>query len=202
MFGGPHPYDDLSLFWLGLLTAVFQIGVHLLMIRKPALCQGWLTKLPRHQNAGVWVMGVALVWFWILIAPENMAVIGKMSLDLGEFDRLKPWLRLIVPLAFLGMVVYANEFLFVRGLGVFALMVAGPLLECAQFKEPTSRLLLVVYAYLLLTKGMFWVGMPFLFRDAVAWATAKEERWKMLSWAGLAFGVLLLACALAFWRGY
>ena len=202
MFGGPHPYDDLSLFWIGLAMALFQIALHLVMLRKPELCQQWLRKLPRHQTAGVWAMGIALTWFWVLIAPENMAVIGKMSLDLGEFDRVKPWLRIVVPLAFLGMVVYANEFLFVRGLGVLCLMMAGPLLECAQFKEPVSRLLLVIYAYVMLTKGMFWVGTPFLFRDAVTWATAKEERWRMLSIGGMAFGVLLLICALAFWRGY
>lgn len=206
MAGGLHVYDDLSLFWVGILVAAYLIGVHGLMLAKPALCQDWLKKLPRHHTAGVYTLAVGMIWFWLLVAPERLGApfsfLSKLSLDIGEFNAFKRWLRIIVPLAFLGMVMYAKEFLFVRGLGVVALMVTGPILEAAQFKEPVSRLILVVFAYALLTKGMFWVGMPYTFRDAVTWATARESRWKLLTMGGLAFGVLILVCALAFWRGY
>jgi len=206
VFGVPHAYSSLSLFWVGILVAVYLIGVHLLMLMKPAFCKAWLIKLPRHHTAGAWILGFGMVWFWLLIAPQNLsgplAFLGKLSMDIGEFNAAKPWLRLIVPAAFFGMVVCAREFLFVRGLGVVALMVASPILEAAQFKEPSSRLFLVVFAYALLTKGMFWVGMPFTFRDAVTWATANDSRWRLLVFGGLGFGLLILCCALLFWRGY
>lgn len=81
-------------------------------------------------------------------------------------------------------------------------MIAAPLLEAAFLEDPTSRLLIPIFAYALLTKSLFWVGMPYLFRDAVTWVTATNARWKMASFAGLAYGIATLICAFAFWRGY
>jgi hypothetical protein len=85
---------------------------------------------------------------------------------------------------------------------VVGLMAASPLLESAFLKDPSSRLLVPVYAYALLTASMFCVGMPYLFRDAVDWVTADSKRWNLLSFAGLCYGVATLICALAFWRMY
>jgi hypothetical protein len=95
-----------------------------------------------------------------------------------------------------------RDFLAVRALGMVGLMVASPLLEAAFLKDPSSRLLVPIYAYALLTVSLFWVGMPYLFRDAVTWATADQKRWTMLALAGLGYGVATLVCALAFWRAY
>jgi hypothetical protein len=151
-------------------------------------------------------MGVGIVWFWLLVAPDNIqgpfSFLSSLALDIGEFNAAKPYLRLAVPAAYIGMVLYVREFLFVRGLGVVALMVAGPILEAAFLRDPASRLLLSVFAYVLLTKGLFWVGMPYTFRDAVGWATANERRWRLLAIGGLVYGVLVLVCAIAFWRGH
>jgi hypothetical protein len=44
--------------------------------------------------------------------------------------------------------------------------------------------------------------MPYLFRDAVSWVTANQKRWTLASAAGLAYGLAILICAFAFWRGY
>jgi hypothetical protein len=44
--------------------------------------------------------------------------------------------------------------------------------------------------------------MPYLFRDAVNWVTADSRRWNAMVIAGLAYGLALVICALAFWRGY
>jgi hypothetical protein len=143
-----------------------------------------------------------MVWFWLLIAPDNMGVLSVLTLDIGEFNAVKPFLRIMVPLAFLGMISYVKEFLFVRALGIVALMVTGPLLEAAFNKDPVSRLLIPVFSYLLLTKGLFWVGMPYTFRDLVTWATAKDQRWRMLAYGGLGYGALTLLCAVLFWRGH
>lgn len=199
---GPHPYSSLSLFWVGLLVGVYLIGLHLFLMRKPELCKAWLKKLPRHHQAGMYVLSVGMFWFWLLVAPDNLGFLSSLTMDIGEFNGMKPWLRILVPAALVGMVTCAREFLFVRGLGVVALMAASPILEAAQFKEPSSRLLLVAFAYILLTKGMFWVGMPYTFRDAVTWATANDARWKLLVRGGLVYGLLVLLCALMFWRGY
>ena len=100
------------------------------------------------------------------------------------------------------VVISVRDFLAVRALGVLGLLAAAPLLESAFLKDPASRLLVPIYAYGMLTASLFWVGMPYLFRDAVDWVTAESKRWNAMVIAGLAYGLALVICALAFWRGY
>lgn len=209
MFGGPHPYENIPLSVLGYAVGLYLLAAHGLMLLKPEFCQAWLKKLPRHHNAGVYSLAVGMIWFWLLVAPENLtgplSFLGSLSMDIGEFNAVKGWLRILVPLAYLGMIFYVKEFLFVRGLGVVALMAAGPLLDGAFLRIPENlpftRLLIPLFAYVLLTKGMFWVGMPYTFRNAVTWATASQARWRKLAMAGLIYGVVVLVCSLSIWKG-
>ena len=197
-----HPYEHLSLFTVGMILAAWLIGSHALMLAKPEMVGGFLKRFPRNQTLGQILLGIGMAWFWLLIAPENMGLISKLAMDLGEFNGAKPFLRILVPVALVLVATGVRDFLAVRALGVVGLMVASPLLESAFLEDPASRLLVPVYAYALLTASMFWVGMPYLFRDAVEWITAKPARWRAASLAGLAYGVATMACALAFWRGY
>ena len=48
--------------------------------------------------------------------------------------------------------------------------------------------------------GLFYVGMPYLLRDAIQWVTADRNRLKSGAIAGAVYGLALVACALAFWR--
>lgn len=200
--GGPHPYEEIPLDLAGYAMAAYLLAAHGLMLWKPESCKAWLLKLPRHHTAGVYTLAIGMLWFWLLIAPENLGPLSALTLDIGEFNAVKPFLRIMVPLAFLGMIAYVKEFLFVRALGIVALMATGPLLEASFVKDPSTRLLIPIFSYVLLTKGLFWVGMPYTFRDLVTWATANDKRWRMTAYGGLAYGVLTLLCALLFWRGH
>ena len=81
------------------------------------------------------------------------------------------------------------------------ILIACPVLEAAFLKPPPSRVLLsgLCYAYILL--GLFWIGMPHTLRDQIGWATKSDGRFKMVALSGLAFGVVILACALTLWGG-
>lgn len=197
-----HPYEHIPLFTAGILLGLWLIGSHSLMIAKPALVQGWLKRFPRNPLAGQIILAIAMAWFWLLVAPDGMGKLSALQMDLGEFNNIKPLLRLLVPAALVAVCVSVRDFLAVRALGVLGLMIAAPLLEAAFLKDPASRLLIPIFAYALLTKSLFWVGMPYLFRDGVTWATASDSRWKMLSFGGIAYGAVTLICAFAFWRGY
>ena len=197
-----HPYEQIPLFTAGILLGLWLIASHSLMIAKPALVQGWLKRFPRSPLAGQIILGIALGWFWLLVAPDGMGKLSALRMDLGEFNNIKPLLRLLVPAALVAVCVSVRDFLAVRALGVLGLMIAAPLLEAAFLKDPASRLLIPIFAYALLTKSLFWVGMPYLFRDAVTWVTASGARWKLASFAGLVYGIATLACAFALWRGY
>lgn len=197
-----HPYETIPLFTAGILLGLWLVGSHALMIVKPTLVQGWLKKFPRNPMAGQIIMAISLAWFWLLIAPDGLGKLSALRMDLGEFNNIKPLLQFLVPAALIAVCISIRDFLAVRALGLLGLMIAAPLLEAAFLKDPTSRLLVPIFAYALLTKSLFWVGMPYLFRDAVTWATATSGRWKLVSFAGLAYGIATLVCAFAFWRGY
>ena len=197
-----HPYQLLSLFTIGLLLAIWLIGIHALMLARPALVQGFLKKFPRNEQLGQILMGIGLAWFWLLIAPDHLGKLSALSMDLGEFNSAKGLLQWAVPVSLILVCRSIRDFLAVRALGLVGLMVAAPLLGAAFLKDPSSRLLVPIFAYAVLTASMFCVGMPFLFRDAVSWVTADQKRWTLLSVAGLGYGVATLICAFAFWRGF
>lgn len=197
-----HPYENLPLFGTGLVLALWLIAVHSWMLFKPAAAQTFFRQFPRNQFLGQILLGIGLFWFWLLIAPSGLGKLSALSMELGEFNNVKPFLRIAVPVAIFLVAYSVRDFLAVRALGVIGLMAASPLLESAFLRDPSSRLLIPIYAYALLTASLFWVGMPYLFRDAVTWITADQGRWKIASTAGLAYGVATLICAFAFWRGY
>jgi hypothetical protein len=197
-----HPYQTLSLFTVGLLLALWLIGVHALMLAKPKATQEFLRKFPRDPLYGQILLGIGLAWFWLLIAPTGMGKLSALAMDLGEFNSAKGLLRILVPVSLVLVCISVRDFLAVRALGLVGLMAAAPLLGAAFLKDPQSRLLVPIFAYAMLTASMFLVGMPYLFRDAVTWVTADQKRWTFLSVAGLGYGVATLICAFAFWRGY
>ena len=197
-----HPYERLSLFTVGLILGCALIAVHVFMLARPQLAQGFLKSFPRNAVLGQILLGLGLAWFWLLVAPASMGTLGALAMDLGEFNNAKPLLRILIPITMVLVVISVRDFLAVRALGVLGLLAAAPLLESAFLKDPATRLLVPIYAYGLLTASLFWVGMPYLFRDAVDWVTAESKRWNALVLGGLAYGVALVICALAFWRGY
>lgn len=197
-----HPYERLSLFSVGLILGFALIAVHVFMLARPQLAQGFLKSFPRNAVLGQILLGLGLAWFWLLVAPASMGTLGAMAMDLGEFNNAKPLLRILIPITMVLVVISVRDFLAVRALGVLGLLAAAPLLESAFLKDPITRLLVPIYAYGLLTASLFWVGMPYLFRDAVNWVTAESKRWNAMVLGGLAYGVALVICALAFWRGY
>lgn len=197
-----HPYEQITLFHGGLALAFWLIAVHAAMLLRPTASQAFLKKFPRHSTIGQVLLFFGLAWFWLLIAPDGRGTISALAMDLGEFNGAKPIVRILIPVALVLIVMSIRDFLAVRALGLLGLLAASPLLESAFLKDPTSRLLVPIYAYAMLTASMFCVGMPYLFRDAVNWVCAKPSRWNVMAAGGLAYGLATLLCAFAFWRGY
>jgi hypothetical protein len=131
-----------------------------------------------------------------------MGTLSALTMNLGEFNGAKKILQIFLPVALVLVCMSVRDFLAVRALGLLGLMAAAPLLGAAFLKDPATRLLVPIYAYVMLTASLFFVGMPYLFRDAVAWVTARQSRWMIFSAIGLIYGLATLACAFAFWRGY
>jgi hypothetical protein len=182
-------YRDLTLRGCGLALGVLLIAVHVVAIAKAKPSMAWLKSLPRNRTAGIVLLTIDLVWTWILVA----------SMDMGEFWTLRKFVLILLPVTYGLMLVYVSELLAARAAGILLLLAACPLLDAAFLEMPPTRLLLPIMAYAWIVLGMFWVGMPYLMRDHIAWASASESRWKKLAAGGAAYGVLIFICALAYW---
>jgi hypothetical protein len=197
-----HPYEKLPLFGTGLALGVALVALHAIMLVKAPASQAYLKKFPRDKFIGQILLGIGLMWFWLLVAPPGYGTLSALAMDLGEFNNIKGLLRILVPASIFLVSISVKDFLAVRALGLLGLMAASPLLSAAFLKDPATRLLVPFYTYVLITASLFWVGMPYLFRDMIAWASASQGRWKALCAGGLAYGLAVVVCAFAFWRGY
>ena len=184
-----------KLYSLDLQTVGIAVGVALLLSHLIALAREkqvvpWLKKLPRNQPFGVGLM--TLNFFWVFVIWTEM--------DLGEFYRFERAVQLVILFGYLGVIFMVTEFIAVRAIGMFLILVAAPLLDAAFLKNPDTRLLLVLLAYVGAVAGMFLVGMPYLLRDAIDWVADNAKRWRSAALAGAAYGALLLVCALLFFK--
>lgn len=184
-----------KLYSLDLQTVGIAIGVVLLISHVIALLREkqvtpWLKKLPRNQPFGIALM--TLNFFWVFVIWTEM--------DLGEFYRFERMVQLVILAGYLGVIFMVTEFIAVRAIGMFLILLAAPLLDAAFLKSPDTRLLLVLLAYVGAVVGMFFVGMPYLLRDAIDWVADNAKRWRGAAMAGAAYGALLLVCALLFFK--
>ncbi len=178
---------------LKLETALTLVGLWLLAIHGLALLKGpavkaWLKTFPRSKAMGTLLLVGATAWAWWLI----------VTIDLGEFTNWRDRVKVIIPVAAILTYLYADEFLAVRALGMIVLLAAEPLLEAAFMRPEMSRLFMVTLVYVWITLALFWVGMPYTLRDQIAWVTASDSRWRLATFAGLAYGALLVAIPMAY----
>ena len=185
-----HLYCEfLSLQSVGLIIGFLLVMTHALALLRPAMLQDFLKTFPRHRRIGIAILAVDFIWaFWL---------IG--NIDLGEFYTWEKPIRLLLPVCFVLFIFFVEEFLAVRATGILLLLLACPLLDVAFLREPATRLLLPSLAYAWILLGLFWIGMPYLMRDQVTWVSQNNCRWRIFSGTGLAYGIALLVCAVAFW---
>lgn len=177
---------DLSLQTAGLLTGAFLVVISLPGLVKPAPVQTWLMEIPRSRVAGIILLSLALVWsFWLLA-----------TMEMGEFSSFRRPLLFALPIGYVLVLRFVEEFLAVRALGILCLLAAEPLLEAAFFRYETSRLLVTAFAYFIIVAGLFWVTMPYLLRDQINWTAHSNWRWRGVHSVAILYGLAILACAL------
>jgi hypothetical protein len=183
------PTGGIPLRETGIVVGLLLILSHLFAWIRGEQVKAWLVKYPRDYFPGLVLLTVALAW----------AMLCLNYMDMGEFFVWRKTLLLVVPAAYVLVLIYVREFLSVRALGCLMLLAAGPVLEAAFQQPPLSRLLLPILAYVWIIAGMYFVGTPYVMRDAVAWVTKSEGRWKLATLSGIAYGTLVLTAALLWW---
>lgn len=176
---------DLNLHTAGIVAGIVLLILALPGFIKPSSVQAWSKTFPRSRVAGVVLLTIVLVWsFWLLA-----------TMEMGEFSSFRRPLLIILPIGYLLVMRFVDEFLAVRALGILCLLAAEPLLEAAFFRYETSRLFLTVLAYLMIVAGLFWVTMPYLLRDQINWSTKTTARWHVVHAVTAIYGLAILACA-------
>lgn len=173
----------------GLAAGLLLILTHAFALARPDTTISWSKAFPRSRAAATVLLAIAVVWSFLLV----------QSIDLGEFSPLRNLMLVAVVAGAILSWIYVPEFLAVRALGMILLLASEPLLESAVLRHEPSRLLLVVLAYVWVIAGLFYVGMPYLLRDAIAWLTLNKNRFKFAALAGIVYGLALAVCALVLW---
>src|ERR1700732_1668318 len=175
-----------SLQTAGIIAGAVLVLLSLPGLLKPILLQDLAKRLPRSRAAGITLLTVDLVWsFWLLA-----------TMEMGEFSAFRRPLLIALPIGYFLTLRFVDEFLAVRALGIFCLLAAEPLLDAAFFRYEAARLVLTVFAYLLIVAGLFWVTMPYLLRDQITWSTKNNARWRFVHGIALAYGAVMLALAI------
>jgi hypothetical protein len=178
------------IYHLSLQTAGYVAGIFLSLLGlwglvRPGASQAAARGLPRSRIAGFVLLTVAFFWsFWLLA-----------TMEMGEFSGFRKPLLFILPVGFLLVLRFVDEFLAARALGILFLLAAEPLLDAAFFRSETSRLFVTVFAYLLIVAGLFWVTMPYLLRDQINWSAHTNSRWRFTHGLAFLYGAAILACA-------
>ncbi|MEO5720417.1 MAG: hypothetical protein ABIR71_02975 [Chthoniobacterales bacterium] len=175
----------LTLQTAGIAAGIFLVLLGLAGVVLPGPSRAFATYLPRSRAAGIILLSLAFVWsFWLLA-----------TMEMGEFSSFRKPLMFVLPVGYVLVLIFVGEFLAVRALGMLALLAAEPLLEAAFLRHEPSRLLVTVFAYIIIVKGLFWVTMPYLMRDHIAWSGRSTGRWMFLHAAVLFYGTAILFLA-------
>ena len=173
-----------SLHSAGLITGAFLVAVGLIGLVKPDFANV-VQRFPRSRKAGIVLLTICLGWtFWLLA-----------TIQMGEFSGFRRPLLIALPIGYVLAVRFVDEFLAVRALGMLCLLAAEPLLDAAFLRYETSRLLVTVFAYLLIIAGLFWVAIPYVLRDQINWIARSVFRWRCLHGIALIYGGVILRFA-------
>src|SRR5439155_14224757 len=174
----------LSLQTAGIIAGAFLMSVSLPGLFKPDLANV-AERFPRSRIAGVVLLTISLLWtFWLLA-----------TIEMGEFAAFRRPLLIALPIGYILVLRFVDEFLAVRALGLLCLLADEPLLDAAFLRYETSRLLVTVFAYLLVIAGLFWVTMPYFLRDQINWSARSNFRWRFLHGVALLYGAAMLGFA-------
>jgi len=174
----------LSLHSAGIVAGVFLIALGLIGLTKPDVASV-VQRFPRSRVAGVVLLTICLVWTFWLVA----------TIQMGEFSSFRRPLLIALPMGYVLALFFVDEFLAVRALGILCLLAAEPLLDAAFLRYETSRLLVTVFAYVLIIAGLFWVAIPYTLRDQINWIARSAFRWRCLHAIELIYGGVILGFA-------
>ena len=167
-------------------------------LAKPAEVGQALKAFPRANAPGYVLMLAATAWFLWNIKTE----------DMEDYVNLKIYFYIGFGAVGVGSCIYLRDFLAVRGLAVFLLLLAKLILDTQRiymFSEPVEtmsewRLIFAVWGYAIVIVSMWLIISPWRMRDIIDWMTAEPRRLVFKSGFRLLFGLLLIVLGLTVFK--
>jgi hypothetical protein len=181
---------EVKLSTLAVLLGLIVVLPNAYGVARPAALAAAARRFPRHIGVGTALMLAATGWFIFNVSHES----------LSDFARLKTAFFILFAAVGIGSCIFVRDFLAVRGVAVVALLLAKLMVDTARWVDTEWRLVIVVWAYLLVVAGMWFTISPWRLRDLLEWATATEQRTRRLSGLRLAFGLAVILLGLTVYR--
>ena len=168
------------------------IGAIVVVARAPGLVvpdrfRAASLKFPRSVFWGRVLMALAAVWVGIVMFT---------AADKDWPSWARPAIVIGVPIVYVLVIKYADQFLSFRGLAVLLLLAAKIMVDAADASNLPSRLVVTTLAYIWVVAAMWMAIVPHLFRDLLGWSMANNTRCRVVCSIGVALGALLLALGL------
>lgn len=179
-----------SLSTLAILLGGAFAALNLPGVLSPTAFAAAARKFPRNTALG-WVLTLAATaWFVRYVSQETVA----------DFAAIKGPLCIFFGAVGLATCIFVSDYLAVRGLAVFLLVLAKCTVDTARAVATDWRLVLVSWAYVWVIAGMWLTVSPWRLRDWITWMTASESRTRLLSGLRLLFGIFVAVLGFTVFR--
>lgn len=191
-----HIYEKIGLFPAGVCMGLALVLGHLAAALWPKETLGLVRKANASARCGQALLTLDFLWIALLLWDSP---INPLRMDLFDFNFVRGVLLIACPIIWYTLCVHSKQNLLGRAAGLFLLLLGIVPLSAAYLKDPSTRLLIPLWWYPVLTCALLMVPMPWLLRDASAWLEARPGLTRALALAGLAYGGAILICAFLFW---
>lgn len=191
-----HIYETLSLAPTGFTMGMVLMLLSLYVMLFPEKFRRQLSSVHAKSSAGTVLLGIDFIWVALLLFKADW---NPLCMPLFEFENFRGILLLLCPIVWFVMSSMAKEQLFARALGFFLLLLAIVPMSAAFLQDPSSRILIPLWWYPVLTLAMFWVGKPYLFRDEMAWLVQRPRLIGSIALFNFVYGLVICTCAGLFW---
>jgi hypothetical protein len=158
-------------------------ALNLIGLLFPARFGAGARKFPRSIPTGCVLTLLGTAWFVWIVRQESLA----------DFEPLKPLLFTLFVGVGLGTCFFVQDFLAVRGCSVLLLLLGKLMVDAERWAASEWRLVIAVWAYMMVLGGMWFTISPWRMRDLIYWGTANETRIRITSGFRFAFGVFVAA---------
>ena len=171
---------------IAVIVGLLLFVLSMVMILFPRQANTCVTRFPRSIWPGRILAAVDIIWITALFLYS----------DIRWVENHKLFVLIIAPVCFAIIVVLMDELLSVRAFGGLCLLAPYTILNAAFVYPSQSRLVMTVFAYLLVILGMILVWSPFMFSKMTSKWIGNTSLSQIVGFIGGAVGLIMVLLGL------